>query len=97
MARTRNFAAAFAATAFFAGLSTTPARAFDGRDAVNQCMQQGASQCAFATQADGSIRITTREGQTLRCASANAPCAMLYAPRTQQIAEAPRATQTRGR
>jgi len=89
MARTTSFAA-LAATALFAGLSITPALAIDGREAVNQCLSQGARQCAFATQADGSIRITTRDGQALSCASANAPCAMLYAPRATQIAEAQR-------
>lgn len=94
MAHHRSFAAALAATALFVGLSATPALAIDGREAVNQCMSEGARMCAFATQADGSIRITTRDGQTLSCASAAAPCAMLYAPRTTQIAEAPR-TQTR--
>jgi len=96
MARTRNnIAAAFAATALFAGLSASPALAFNGRDALALCLQQGAAQCAVATQPDGAIRIATREGIALSCANANAPCTMLYAPRATHLAQAPAPPATR--
>lgn len=89
MAHKHNFAAALVGAVLLAGLSSGPAFAINGRDAVNQCMEQGARDCAFATQADGSIRITTREGQSLSCANANATCAMDYqARRPVQIAQA---------
>lgn len=93
----RALTALFTASAMFAGLSTTPAFATTGREAVNLCMAQGAEQCAFASQTDGSIRITTRDGQSLRCASADGACAMVYrAPRALAEAPAPsmRAVQT---
>lgn len=72
----------------FAGLSVSPALAIEAREAVALCMQQGASQCAFASQADGSIRITTRDGQNISCANASAACTMVYQARPVQIAEA---------
>lgn len=93
----RTLTALFAASAMFAGLASTPAMATTGREAVNLCMAQGAAECAFASQADGSIRITTRDGQSLRCTSADGACAMVYrAPRTLVEAPAPnvRAVQT---
>lgn len=85
----RTFAAALAGAVLFAGF-TAPALAITGAEAVNHCMSQGASACAFATQADGSIRISTREGFTLRCATAQSACEALYAPRTLHLAQAPR-------
>ncbi|MCR6644704.1 MAG: hypothetical protein NVV62_09395 [Terricaulis sp.] len=85
----RTFAAALAGAVMFAGF-TTPALAITGAEAVNHCMSQGASACAFASQPDGSIRISTREGFSLRCATAASTCEALYAPRTQLLAEAPR-------
>lgn len=97
MAHKTSFVASLAATAIFASLSATPAFAINGSEAVNQCLQQGARLCAFASQPDGSIRITTRDGHALRCGSANSACEMLYAPRNVNIAEAPRAQARSGR
>ncbi len=92
----RTLTALFAASAMFAGLTGTPALATTGREAVNLCMAQGADQCAFASQADGSIRITMREGQSLRCDSAAGACTMMYQPprALAQTPVRPRAVQT---
>ncbi|HRE44653.1 MAG TPA: hypothetical protein PKY87_11865 [Terricaulis sp.] len=88
----RTFAAALAGAVMFAGF-TSPALAITGAEAVNHCMSQGASACAFASRPDGSIRISTREGFSLRCATAQSACEALYAPRTLVLAEAPRARE----
>lgn len=99
MAYTLPFAAAFAGAAVLVTLTAAPALALTGREAVTDCVQRGATDCAWTTNRDGGIRINLSDGLALECASADGACAMRYQARRPVVVagvQAPRHTlQTR--
>ena len=83
------FAAALAGALVLVTLTAAPAFALNGRDAVTDCVQRGATQCAWTTRRDGAIRINLSDGTALHCASADGACAMRYqTQRATLVAEA---------